>query len=331
MYRLCQSIFLILALVTTHVTQAEPTTQEQRWIQGIGYVEPSSEIRRLAFKHPGILGEYKVTLDQTVTSGQVLATQQNSEEQIAVQVAESQLAFAKANLAQILAGAHPEEIEAKKNAQHYAALDAEYAERKLQRIERLQNNKFASEDDRDLAETTAKLKQAANRRSLSETRYLTHYVREVDQLAAKAEVAVAETKLLAAKQALAETILTSPINGVVLENILRVGESTYAAGSPEPVLLVGDLTHLRVRAEIDENYAFQLHAGQKAVLFGRGLADKEIPAHVTIVKKIMGKKTVFAKTATERKDIDIIQIFVEPDKAFTAPVGLEVNVKLALE
>ena len=331
MPRFYQPLFLMLALLTTHPLQAEAPSQEQRWIQGIGYVEPGSEIRRLAFKHPGILGEYKVALDQTVTAGEILATQQNTEEQLAVQVAESQLQLAQANLAQILAGAHPEEIAAKKNAQLYAALDAEYAERKLQRIERLQSNKFASEDDRDLAETTAKLKQAANRRSLSETRYLTHYVREVDQLAAKAEVNVAEAKLLAAKQALAETILTSPINGVVLENILRVGESTYAAGSPEPVLLVGDVTHLRVRAEIDENYAFQLHAGQKAVLFGRGLGDKEIPAHVSLVKKMMGKKTVFAKTATERKDIDIIQIFVEPDKAFSAPVGLEVNVKLALD
>jgi len=222
-------------------------------------------------------------------------------------------------------------LKQKKNAQRYAALDAEYAERKLQRIEHLQSNKFASEDDRDLAETTAKLKQAASQRSLSETRYLTHFVRDVDKLAAKAQVAVAEAKLQEAKQTLAETVLTSPINGVVLENILRVGESTYAAGSPEPVLLVGDLTHLRVRAEIDENYAFQLHAGQKAVLFGRGLGDKEIPAHVSLVKKMMGKKTVFAKTATERKDIDIIQIFVEPDKAFSAPVGLEVNVKLALD
>jgi multidrug resistance efflux pump len=331
MRRFNQSLFFVIALANVHTLQAEAPNQEHRWIQGIGYVEPGSEVRRLAFKHPGILGEYKVALDQTVATGEILATQQNAEEQIAVQVAETQLQLAQANLAQILAGAHPEEIAAKKNAQNYAALDAEYAERKLQRIERLQSNKFASEDERDLAETTAKLKQAANRRSLSETRYLTHYVREVDQLAAKAEVKVAEAKLQAAKQALAETILTSPINGVVLENILRVGESTYAVGSPEPVLLIGDMSHLRVRAEIDENYAFQLHAGQKAVLFGRGLGDKEIPAHVSLVKKIMGKKTVFAKTATERKDIDIIQVFVEPDKPLSAPVGLEVNVKLALD
>jgi multidrug resistance efflux pump len=330
MHRLSQLFFFIFAITAAPAIQAEPPAQEQRWIQGIGYVEPGSEIRRLAFKHPGILGEYKVAIDQTVKTGEVLAVQRNSEEQVGVKVAESQLQLAQANLAQTLAGAHPEEIEAKKNAQHYAAVDAEYAERKLQRIERLQSNKFVSEDDRDLAETTAKLKQAANRRTASETHYLTHYVRDVDQHAAKAQVVVAEARLQEAKQTLAETILTSPINGVVLENILRVGESTFAAGSPEPVLLVGDLSHLRVRAEIDENYAFQLHAGQKAVLFGRGLGDKEIPAHISLVKKMMGKKTVFAKTATERKDIDIIQVFVEPDIAFTAPVGLEVNVKIML-
>ena len=331
MQRIYQLFYFVLATAGINTSHAEPPVQDPHWIQGIGYIEPVSEIRRLAFKHPGILGDYKVGMDQPVKKGDTLALQHNSEEQIAVKVAESQLELAKANLAQTLAGAHPEEIAAKKDAQRYAALDAEYAERRLQRIERLQSNKFASEDDRDLAETNAKLKQAASQRSAAETRYLTHYVRDVDQLAAKAQVAVAEARLEEAKQALEETILTSPIDGVILESILRVGESTYAAGSPEPVLLVGDLSHLRVRAEIDENYAFQLHEGQKAVLFGRGLGDKELPAHVSLVKKMMGKKTVFAKTATERKDIDIIQVFIEPDKAFSAPVGLEVNVKIAVD
>ncbi|MEY4718399.1 MAG: hypothetical protein RL563_1017 [Pseudomonadota bacterium] len=125
-------------------------------------------------------------------------------------------------------------------------------------------------------------------------------------------------------------MLTAPIDGIILEFILRVGESTYAAGSPEPLVLLGDLTQLRVRAEIDENYALNLKAGQKALLFGRGLGDKEIPAHVKLVKNIMGKKTVFAKTATERKDIDVIQAFIEPVQPLQLPVGLEVNVKIAV-
>lgn len=303
---------------------------EQRWIQGIGYVEPASEIRRLVFKHPGILGEYKIQIGQQVNAGETLAIQQNAEEQTAVVAAESRLLSAKADLEKVLAGINPYEIEAQKNAQRISALDEEYARRKLERIEKLQQNKFVSEDERDLAETSAKLKQAESNRSTAETRHLTNFVRTVDKQAAEAQVAVAEAELQSAKQRLAETFLVAPINGTILEQIVRVGESTFAVGSPEPVVLLGDLSKLRVRAEIDENYALSLREGQKAILFGRGLGDMEIPAHVSLVKKIMGKKTVFAKTATERKDIDVIQALIEPDADLQVPIGLEVNVKIAI-
>lgn len=330
MHRFAYLLSLTILIALPDSLSAEPTGQDRRWIQGIGYVEPASEVRRLAFKHPGILGEYKVEIGQKVKAGDTLATQHNTEEQTAVVVAESQLAAAKANLEKVLAGVNAYEIDAKRNAQRFAALDADYARRKLERIERLQINKFASDDEHDLADTAAKLKQADNQRLIAETRYLTHFVRDVDKQAAQAEVAVAEAQLQSARQRLAETLLTAPIDGTVLENILRVGESTYAAGSPEPVLLLGDLAKLRVRAEVDENYALSLKEGQRAILFGRGLGEKEIPAHVVLVKKIMGKKTVFAKTATERKDIDVIQAFIEPDNDIQVPVGLEVNVKIAL-
>ncbi|MCQ8105139.1 hypothetical protein NP590_13570 [Methylomonas sp. SURF-2] len=309
---------------------ASTAAAEPRWIQGIGYVEPTSEIRRLAFKHPGILGEYHVQLGQQVKAGDILAAQQNREEQTAVAVAESQLLAARAELEKVLAGVNPYEIEAKKHAQHFSSLDAEYARRKLDRIEHLRNNKYASEDERDLAETSAKLKQAESRRLNAETRYLTHFVRDVDKQVAQTQVSVAEAQLQSAQRRLAETYLTAPIDGTVLETILRVGESTFSVGSPEPAVLLGNMDQLRVRAEIDENYALALKAGQKAIIFGRGLGDREIPAHVSLVKQIMGKKTVFAKTATERKDIDVIQIFVEPDSAIQVPVGLEVNVKVAI-
>jgi multidrug resistance efflux pump len=318
-------LFLSTLLITSD------TLAEQRWIQGIGYVEPASEIRRLAFKHPGILGEYKVVIGQQVKAGDTLASQQNSEEKTAVSLAESQLLAAKAELAKVLAGVNPYEIEAKKNAQRVTVLDAEYAKRKLQRIEHLRSNKFASEDERDLADTSAKLKQADSQRLSAETRYLTHFVRDVDKQLTEAQVAVADAQLQTAQKRLAETYLIAPINGTVLETILRVGESTVSVGSPEPALLLGDMSALRVRAEIDENYALLLKEGQQAVIFGRGLGDKELPAHVALVKNIMGKKTVFAKTATERKDIDVIQAFIVPDKSLQLPVGLEVNVKIAID
>lgn len=312
------------------LTAAQSAYSEQRWIQGIGYVEPTSEIRRLVFRHEGILGEYKVDIGQQVKTGDVLANQKNDEEQAAVTLAESQLVAAQAELEKVLAGVNPYEIEAKKSAERVSVLDSEYARRKLERINKLMDGKFASEDERDLAETNAKLKRAESQRSSAETRYLTNYVRDVDKRVAEAQVAIAKARLQSAKQHLLETMLVAPENGTILEKILRVGESTFAAGSPEPALLLGNLSNLRIRAEIDENYALTLREGQKAIIFGRGLGEREIPAHVALVKKIMGKKTVFTKAATERKDIDVIQIFIEPDGELQLPVGLEVNVKIAV-
>ncbi|MBS3964236.1 MAG: efflux RND transporter periplasmic adaptor subunit [Methylomonas sp.] len=325
-----QCFKLILALSVAFALTSSAAA-EQRWIQGIGYVEPTGEVRRLAFRHAGILGEYGVEIGQNVKAGELLASQRNHEERYAVSVAEAQLAAAKAELARILAGVNPYEIDAKKHAQRVAALDAEYAKRKQDRIAKLQANKFASEDEHDLTETQARLRQADTQRVAAEMRHLTHFVRDVDKNLAAAQVAVAEAQLQAARQRLEETLLRSPIDGTVVETILRVGEATMSTGSPEPALLVGDLQHLRVRAEIDENYALDLKAGQKAVIFGRGLGDREIPAHVERVKPIMGKKTVFAKTATERKDIDVIQAFIQPDAKLDVPIGLEVNIKIAAE
>jgi HlyD family secretion protein len=42
----------------------------------------------------------------------------------------------------------------------------------------------------------------------------------------------------------------------------------------------------------------------------------------------MGKKTVFAHTATERKDLDVLQVFADLPPDFSAPIGLEVDFEI---
>jgi hypothetical protein len=42
----------------------------------------------------------------------------------------------------------------------------------------------------------------------------------------------------------------------------------------------------------------------------------------------MGKKTVFSRSATERKDLDVVQVMIVMSEAFTATIGLEVDVKI---
>jgi HlyD family secretion protein len=44
----------------------------------------------------------------------------------------------------------------------------------------------------------------------------------------------------------------------------------------------------------------------------------------------MGKKTVFARTATERKDVDVRQVFVQLPEGVDLPIGLETDVVIRL-
>ena len=121
--------------------------------------------------------------------------------------------------------------------------------------------------------------------------------------------------------------MRAPFAGRVLEVVKREGEAIRLADN-EPVVLLGDMTQTRIRAEIEDRFVQQLRVGQQAVIYGRGLGAKAYAGKVTLVKDIMGSKTMFARSATERKDTEVIQVFIEPEGGFTAPVGLRVDVKL---
>jgi hypothetical protein len=64
------------------------------------------------------------------------------------------------------------------------------------------------------------------------------------------------------------------------------------------------------------------------MVFGKGLRDREYPGRVVLIKPIMGTKTVFSRSSTERKDLDIVQVMLEMQADFSVPVGLEVDVKI---
>ena len=46
---------------------------------------------------------------------------------------------------------------------------------------------------------------------------------------------------------------------------------------------------------------------------------------------MMGPKTVFARVADERRDLDVVQVLIEMGPDFQFPVGLRVDVYLYLQ
>jgi multidrug resistance efflux pump len=284
-------------------------------------------VRRLCFLHPGIVGKVVAELDTDVPAGDLLMRQTDREERAAVAEAEAGLAAARAEYQQTLAGVNPERVHALEAAQTASEAAAQNARRDHERYEQLFAQGVVSKLERDHSETDSLRAEANLKQADAELANLRMFVRPEDVAVAQQKVGLAESQVASAKARLQETELHAPINGRVLEVLHREGESTYGL-TPDPVLVFADSGKLRVRAEIEESYALQLRAGQSAEIFGRGLGAGKIEGTVTLVKALMGKKTVFSRSSTERKDVDVLQVLIDLPEGTTLPVGFEVDVRI---
>ena len=90
--------------------------------------------------------------------------------------------------------------------------------------------------------------------------------RDVDAARARRVSAAAEVRRLEAL--VARTIITSPIDGVIVERAVHRGESV-AAG--DPLVTIADLSKTRVEAEVDEFDAARMHLGAQVSVAAEGL------------------------------------------------------------
>lgn len=301
--------------------------EDQTVIAGIGYVEPQGEVRRLGFKIDGRIRKCIVQIGSQVNEGDVLVQLDDSEEQAAVQAALAEVKTAKAELETVLAGSHPDAIAAAEHHLQELIHASEFAQREHKRLSHLAETKSASDTETDKAASHAKQSQAAVSAAKSEIQRLKNLPRPEEKSAAEARLMLAESRLVQAKMHLEQTTLRAPFNGTVLELLKRDGDVVRAVDQ-EPVLVFADLSHLRVRAEVDERFVDGLTNGMKGEVYGRPLGDKTYLGTVSFVKQLMGPKTVFSRAAAERVDLDVIQIFIDMPAEFKAPVGLRVDVRI---
>ncbi|MBU1966380.1 MAG: HlyD family efflux transporter periplasmic adaptor subunit [Proteobacteria bacterium] len=154
-----------------------------------------------------------------------------------------------------------------------AAADADYMEKRLERIENLYSKRYVAKDQRDQTESEAKKARAV-------------------QWSAKAAVDVSRSELERAKTVLknfppggmaekADTVsVSSPVSGAVIK-IYRESEGAVRAG--EPLLEIGDPKNLEVRIELLSSDAVKIKKGG-AVLFKRWGGEGTLTGRVRLVE-----------------------------------------------
>jgi HlyD family secretion protein len=125
---------------------------------------------------------------------------------------------------------------------------------------------------------------------------------------ASAKVGEAKAQLAAAQTTLERMTIRSPINGRVLQVKVRPGEFAPAQALTTPLMLIGNVETLYVRADVDENDAWRVKSGSVATAILRGNTEISIPlTFVRFEPYVIPKRSLTGESA-ERVDTRVLQV-----------------------
>lgn len=146
----------------------------------------------------------------------------------------------------------------------------------------------------------------------------------------ESSLAMARAELSAAEIALERTRVRAPGDGTVLNMTAKVGET--AAPSPESVLVVfGDLTSLRLRAEVEERDAAKVRVGQKVVVKADAFPDKTFEGTVTSISQSLGTPRIATRGPRRPNDVEVVEVMVGLDGNPPLFTGMRVDAFFKLD
>jgi multidrug efflux pump subunit AcrA (membrane-fusion protein) len=134
-------------------------------------------------------------------------------------------------------------------------------------------------------------------------------VATADAAAAKAQLLAAESNVKSTQLLLERLTIMAPRAGQILQVNIRAGE--YASTQPKSApIVLGDLSELQVRTDIDEQNAVKIREGQAATAYIKGDTRREskIPLVFERVEPFVIPKVSLTGSSTERVDTRVLQV-----------------------
>ncbi len=274
--------------------QPAPVSQPSRspydnTVAATGIVEARRENVKIAAPKPGLVTRVLVKVGDRVASGSPLFQLDDREARAREAALAAQVASARAAL---------------------AAQEVELADGtdQLERFQKLEAQRVATEEElkrRWFAVENAKAR-------ISSTR---------------AQIAAVQQQLEQARTELAVLTVRAPRDGELLQVNVREGEFAPAAVMNEPLMLLGDVETLQVRAEVDEQSAVLVEPSRPARAALKGHADLTVDLRFVRIEPFVIPKRSLTGDSLERVDTRVLQLIYEFDRpSFPVYVGQQMDV-----
>jgi HlyD family secretion protein len=122
--------------------------------------------------------------------------------------------------------------------------------------------------------------------------------------------------------------IRSPINGIVLQKNIQVGEYLVASNVNNPPFVIGNTSTLQVRTDIDEYNASHLDPQAPAIAYLKNKPDYPISLSFLRIEPLVVPKVSLTGLSKEKVDTRVLQVIYtfQPPKDLFLYVGQQVDV-----
>ncbi len=234
----------------------------------------------VSFKIAGRVEKRLVSEGEMVKTGQVIARLDHKD--LAEEVAQrrAQVTATEAVLTELKTGSRPEEIAQAEAVLARAQADGDRTKSEFERQKKLYEREVISTREFDLAKTSYEGAEARIREAGEGLTLVRKGPRreKIDQ--AKANLEQTRQALALAETRMGYSVLLSPFSGIVLSDNIETGEFV---SSGTPVITMGDLSRLYLRAYINETDLGRVKVGQKVRVTTDTFPNKVYEGKITFI------------------------------------------------
>ena len=334
-------IVLVLAVISIARTQpviksvappsTPPVSAYDEEVGAVGLVEANTENIAISLPVSGLVTHVYVKAGDRVRQSDRLFSLDDRDLIAELALRQSAVSVAQRKLEKLLESPRPEEIPPAEARVREAEALVHDADVQLNLIESVKDKRAIREEDllrRRIAVDTAKAKLAEAKSDLA---LLLAGSWKPDIEVARAELAQAQTQVARVQADIERLTVTAPINGEILQCKVRLGEYAQAGPLAQPLILMGNTSHLNVRADVDEQDAWRVRAGATALASPRGEGRARYALHFVRFEPYVIPKKNLTNDATERVDTRVLQVIFALDPGTPVRPGQQMDVYVRAE
>ncbi|MCC6426851.1 MAG: HlyD family efflux transporter periplasmic adaptor subunit [Phycisphaerales bacterium] len=309
-----------------------PQAPYRSFVAGSGMIEASTQNIGIGTPVAGVVKKLEVVVGDDVKAGDVLFEIDDRDLVAELRVKQAALAVAREQLAKLEAGTRPEELppaEARLLEERSLLADAND---QLERWRKINDPRAVSEEELSKRRFAVMAADARVKRAEADVALLRAGSWAPDIAVARAQVTSAQAGIEAVRTELDRRVVRAPVDGRILQANIRMGEFAQAGALSMPLMMMGSVTPLHVRVDIDEHDAWRVKAGAKATAFARG--NKAIRAELGFVRfePFVVPKRSLTGESTERVDTRVLQVLYSFDRgSLPLYVGQQMDIYIEAE